>query len=71
MANLYGRMKDTYKSGATDVTRTASTEIRSRLETWEGSVETFLDRDGNFAVYIGSKHNPNNLVAKGNVNEEV
>jgi hypothetical protein len=67
MANLYGRMKNTQKSNAVDVTRTAGTEIRSQLETWEGAIKTELDRDGNYKVYIGTKSNPTVLIASGNV----
>lgn len=70
MANLYGRLKDTHKSNAKDVTRTAGSEIRSQLETWQGSIRTVLDRDGNYQVYIGSKHNPCNKIAEGNVNAD-
>ncbi len=68
MAKLYGRMKNAYKSGAVEVTRTAETEIYSKLETWDGSIKTVLDKNGDFKVYIGSKGNPTTLIAKGNVN---
>ena len=69
MANLYGRMKDATKSNAVEVTRTAATEIYSKLETWHGSIRTELDRDGNFVVLIGDKQNPSRIIATGNVNE--
>jgi hypothetical protein len=68
MANLFGRMIDPYHSGRREVTRTAATMIQTKLETWEGSIKTKLDRDGTYRVFVGSKHNPNLLVAAGNVN---
>lgn len=61
MAPLYGRMQG--ERG--EVTRTANWEIESKLETWEGSIRTELERDGSFRVYIGSKSNPTQLIAKG------
>ena len=69
MANLYGRMKDATKSNAVEVTRTASTEMYSKLETWHGAIQTELDRDGNFRVYIGGKKNPRVLIASGKVDD--
>ena len=67
MANLYGRMKDAQKSNAREITRTAGSEITSRLETWEGAIQTELDKDGTFRVFIGEKSNPRLLIASGNV----
>lgn len=69
MAALYGRMKDQVTSGRREVTRMAHQEIASTLETWDGAVKTELERDGSFRVYIGSKYNPDTLIAKGNIND--
>ncbi len=70
MANLYGRMMDTHYSGRVQVTRTAATEIWTRLETWDGSIDVTLNRDGEFVVRVGEKNYPTKVIATGNVNEE-
>lgn len=67
MSALYGRMQ----GERAEVTRTAHHEIESKLETWEGAIKTVLDRDGGFEVYIGSKSNPNVLIASGNVSRDL
>lgn len=64
MAALYGRLQ----GNRGQATRIGHHEIYSKLETWDGSIKTELDRDGNFNVYIGDKSMPGTLVATGNVN---
>jgi hypothetical protein len=46
------------------VTRLGTYDVESKLETWEGSVRTVLERDGTFRVYVGSKYDPRTLVAR-------
>jgi hypothetical protein len=63
MAALYGRMK----GNRGEVTRCGGSIITSKLETWEGSIRTELEKDGSFRVTIGEKGYPNIVVAQGNV----
>ena len=42
--------------------------VWSRLETWEGSIDVTLDRNGDFEVRMGEKNYPRTLIAAGNVN---
>ena len=65
MAALYGRLQ----GSAGQATRCGSkgSGISSRLETWNGSIRTELAADGTFAVYVGEKHSPSQLIASGNV----
>jgi hypothetical protein len=67
MAALYGRLQGSRQED----TRTGHDEIHSRLETWEGSMETQLHAEGSFRVYVGEKYSPRHLIAEGNVNDYV
>lgn len=70
MANLYGRMRDSFTSNRRTITRTGRRQIETKLETWRGSIKTELEADGTFRVYIGNKSSPIELVAEGNVNSD-
>jgi hypothetical protein len=50
MAALYGRLQGSRQED----TRTGHDEIHSRLETWEGSIETQLHAEGNVNDYVGA-----------------
>ena len=63
MANLYGRLQ----GARGEATRIGHTNIRAKLETWNGSVEVVLEKDGAFTVRIGDKYSPRQVVASGNV----
>lgn len=67
MAALFGRLK----GNRGEVTRLGSgnSGITARLETWEGSVEIFLEADGHFSVRIGDKGHPGLTVMQGNIND--
>jgi hypothetical protein len=54
---------------ASSCIRRGFTDVQSTLETWEGSVQTTLFRDGTYTVEVGPKHGPRALVAKGNVDD--
>jgi hypothetical protein len=62
MAPLYGRLRGNH--WRKEVTRLGTYDVESKLETWEGSVRTVLERDGTFRVYVGSKYDPRTLVAR-------
>jgi hypothetical protein len=64
MAALYGRMR----GNRGEVTRCGHDIVTSKLETWQGSIRTELEKDGSFRVTIGEKYGPNIVIAQGNVN---
>ena len=66
MLPLYGRL--TGERCCKTVTHRGFETVESRLETWDGSVRTFLHRDGTVKVYVGSKDDARELVYTGNVN---
>lgn len=65
MAALYGRLQ----GQAGEATRQGNKDsgIRSVLETWHGSVETWLNADGTFTVSVGPKHGPRQEFVTGKV----
>ena len=63
MANLYGRMQ----GNRGEVTRMGHEDIYSRLETWHGSIQTVLYKDGTYQVFVGDKSRPNSLIAEGQI----
>jgi hypothetical protein len=63
MAALYGKL---WGSRGT-VTRTGNSSINAKLETWEGSVQVTLMRDGSFEVYTGSKSYATDRVFVGKI----
>lgn len=65
MASLYGRLQ----GSRGEATRIGHQSIKAKLETWEGSIEVLLSKDGMFSVMIGDKSYPRTLVATGNVND--
>jgi len=65
MSALYGRLQ----GGRGEVTRTGHYQITSKLETWEGKLETTLYRDGSFEVRLGEKYSSGKLVLSDNVDE--
>lgn len=72
MANLYGRLQGYTNDGrpaAGEATRIGHGSIQSKLETWDGSVRTTLEPNGDFAVLIGPKNGTGMLVMTGNVND--
>jgi hypothetical protein len=65
MAALYGRL---YSERGKVITKTGHQQIMARLETWHGSVQTIVHKDGSFEVYVGDKYACQYLIASGNVN---
>jgi len=67
MAALLGRLRGNRK----EVTRLGSkgSGIQAKLETWEGSVESRLEANGDFTIRIGDKGHPGLTVLRGNVND--
>lgn len=63
MANLYGKLWG--NRGVT--TRTGSSDIHAKLETWEGSVMVRLTRGGKVTVYTGDKSYPSKIVWEGTI----
>jgi len=63
MAALYGKL---WGSRGT-VTRTGSSDINAKLETWEGSVQLTLRRNGTFEVYVGDKSYATDRVFVGKI----
>jgi hypothetical protein len=70
MANLYGLL---FSDRAKTVpTRLSNNEVTSRLEDWNGSVTTVLDKWGDVKVFIGRKgSNAGTLVYEGNIANEL
>lgn len=64
MAALYGRLQ----GNRGEATRVGHSSIKAKLETWDGSIEVELEKDGTFTVRIGDKSYPKMEVATGNVN---
>lgn len=54
MATLYGRLQ----GNRGEATRCGSSSLNTSAETWSGSVQVHLRRDGDFEVRVGSKHSP-------------
>lgn len=65
MANLIGYLQGSRGQAS----RLGHTDIQSRLETWQGSIVTTLEKDGTFTVRIGQKGSYGEVVATGNVND--
>lgn len=63
MAALFGRL---WGSRGT-VTRTGSDSVNAKLETWQGSVQVTLRRDGTFEVYTGNKYYTTDRVFVGKI----
>lgn len=61
MAALIGYLQYGHHAGT--VHRLAHKTISSVLRTWEGSITTYLSKDGIYTVYENNK-----VVAQGNVN---
>jgi peptidyl-tRNA hydrolase len=71
MAPLYGRLQGNHWHK--EVTRTGVYEVESTLETWDGKITTYLNRDGEFVVTVSSKYGgvfDELVVATGNVDTE-
>lgn len=66
MANLYGRLQ----GNRGEATRCGSSVIRAKLETWQGSIQVVLEKDGHYCVTMGDKYAPRYVVASGNVNTD-
>ena len=62
MAALIGYLNYGHHAGT--IHRLAHKVIDSRLATWEGSISTWLSKDGSYSVTVNGK-----TVAEGNVNE--
>lgn len=52
MANLYGSLQ----GNRGEVTRLGSDQIRTSVQTWTGSVNVTMHKDGSFWVTIADKH---------------
>lgn len=64
MAPLYGRLRGRGK----EKTATATDEITTTVETWEGKVSVTLFANGRFVVEVGEKYGIGKPVYEGDVN---
>lgn len=71
MAKLYGSLRSNTRK--TISTKTGSSWIAASVQSWNGSIITDLDAEGNFEIAIaqGSQSYGGKTIMKGNITEEL